>query len=98
MYIPKYYREEDSQKILAFLKQNNLAALVTFDGEKLIATHTPVEVLNLKTAGKSTATSRVQMLSIRHLASKKHCLFFRERILIFLRVGIPKLMCQLGIT
>jgi len=45
MYIPKYYREEDRQKILAFLKQNNFAALVTFDGEKPIATHTPVEVV-----------------------------------------------------
>ena len=45
MYIPKYYREEDRQKILAFLKQNNFAALVTFDGEKPITTHTPVEVV-----------------------------------------------------
>jgi transcriptional regulator len=45
LYIPKYYREEDRQKILAFLMQNNFAALVTFDGEKPIATHTPVEVV-----------------------------------------------------
>ncbi len=45
MYIPKYYREEDRQIILAFLKQNNFATLVTFDGEKPIATHTPVEVV-----------------------------------------------------
>jgi transcriptional regulator len=45
MYIPKYYREEDRQKILAFLKQNNFAALVTFDGEKPIATHAPVEIV-----------------------------------------------------
>ena len=45
MYIPKYYREEDRQKILAFLGQNNFAALVTFDGEKPIATHAPVEVV-----------------------------------------------------
>lgn len=46
MYIPKYYREEDRQKILAFLKQNNFAALVTFDGERPIATHIPVEVVD----------------------------------------------------
>ena len=45
MYIPKYYREEDRKEILAFLKQNNFAALVTFDGDKPIATHTPVEVV-----------------------------------------------------
>ena len=44
MYIPKYYREEDREKIHAFLRQNNFPAIVSFDGEKLIATHTPVEV------------------------------------------------------
>ncbi len=44
MYIPKYYREEHRQTILAFVRQNNFAALVTFDGEKPIATHIPVEV------------------------------------------------------
>ena len=45
MYIPKYYREEDHQEILTFLKQNNFPAIVSFDGERLIATHTPVEVV-----------------------------------------------------
>ena len=45
MYIPKLYREEDREKILEFLKQNNFPALVTYDGEKPIATHLPVEVL-----------------------------------------------------
>jgi transcriptional regulator len=45
VYIPKYYREEDRQKILAFLKQNNFPAIVSFDGERPIATHTPVEVV-----------------------------------------------------
>ena len=45
MYIPKYYREEDRETILAFLRKNNFAALVTFDGERPIATHIPVEVV-----------------------------------------------------
>ncbi len=45
MYIPKLYREEDREKILEFLKQNNFPAFVTHDGEKPIATHLPVEVL-----------------------------------------------------
>ena len=44
MFIPKYYREEDREKILAFLRQHNFPAIVSFDGEKLIATHTPIEV------------------------------------------------------
>jgi transcriptional regulator len=45
MYIPKLYREEDRENILEFLKQNNFPALVTHDGEKPIATHLPVEVV-----------------------------------------------------
>jgi transcriptional regulator len=45
MHIPKYYREKDSEIILAFLKQNNFPAIVTFDGKRLIATHAPVEVI-----------------------------------------------------
>lgn len=45
MYIPKLYREEDREKILEFLKQNNFPAFVTHDGEKPTATHLPVEVL-----------------------------------------------------
>ncbi len=45
MYIPKLYREEDRQTILSFLKQNNFAALVTYDGERPVATHLLVEVV-----------------------------------------------------
>ncbi len=44
MYIPILYREEDREKILAFLKQNNFPAIVSFDGEKPIAAHAPVEI------------------------------------------------------
>lgn len=45
MHIPTLYREDNREKILAFLKQNNFPALVSFDGEKPIATHIPVEVV-----------------------------------------------------
>lgn len=51
MYIPKYFREEDHEEILTFLKQNNFAALVSFDGEKPVATHVPVEVVDDETGG-----------------------------------------------
>lgn len=44
MHIPKYYREEDKTKILEFLKQNNFPAIVSHDGKKLLATHSPVEI------------------------------------------------------
>jgi transcriptional regulator len=45
MYTPKLYREEDRERILDFLKKNNFPALVTHDGDKLIATHLPVEIV-----------------------------------------------------
>lgn len=48
MYIPKLYREEDREKILDFLGANNFPALVTYDGEKPLATHLPVEVVEGK--------------------------------------------------
>jgi transcriptional regulator len=54
MYIPKLYREEDREKIIEFLKQNNFPALVTHDGEKPIATQLPVEVVETKDSGQRT--------------------------------------------
>ena len=44
MYISKLYREEDRIKILEFLKQNEFATLVTYDGEKPTASHLLFEV------------------------------------------------------
>lgn len=45
MYIPKLYREEDHETIVEFLKRNDFPALVTFDGERPVATHLPVEIV-----------------------------------------------------
>ncbi len=45
MYLPKRYLEEDHEKIVQFLKGNGFPALVSHDGEKLVATHLPVEVI-----------------------------------------------------
>jgi transcriptional regulator len=45
MYISKLYREEDRGKILEFLKQNEFATLVTYDGEKPTASHLLMEVV-----------------------------------------------------
>lgn len=45
MYISKLYREEDRAKILEFLKQNEFATLVTYDGEKPTASHLLMEVV-----------------------------------------------------
>ena len=46
MYISKLYREEDKQKILEFLHQNEFATLVTYDGEKPAASHLLMEVVD----------------------------------------------------
>ncbi len=45
MYIPKLYHEEDREKILEFLRQNEFATLVTYDGEKPTASHLLMEVV-----------------------------------------------------
>ena len=39
MYVHKYYREENREKIFEFLRQNDFATLVAFDGEKPVASH-----------------------------------------------------------
>jgi len=45
MYIHKLYREEDRVKIFEFLRQNDFATLVTYDGEKPTASHLLMEVI-----------------------------------------------------
>jgi len=45
MYIPKLYREEDRGEILEFLRQNDFAVLVTYDGEKPVASHLLMEIV-----------------------------------------------------
>ena len=42
MYLPKYYQEDDTNKLAAFMRQNSFATLVsTLEGE-LVATHLPI--------------------------------------------------------
>ena len=45
MYIPKLYREEDRVKILEFIQQNDFATLITHDGEKPVASHLLMGIL-----------------------------------------------------
>ena len=45
MYISKLYREEDRTRIMEFLKQNEFATLVAYDGEKPTASHLLMEVV-----------------------------------------------------
>jgi len=45
MYIHKFYREEDRAKIMEFLRQNEFATLVAYDGEKPAASHLLMEVV-----------------------------------------------------
>ena len=76
MYIPKYYREEDCQKLFAFLKQNNFATLVTFDGEKPIDTHTPVEFVESENGGTIYGhISRANPQKKTYNGYEVHCIF-----------------------
>src|SRR5687767_15678642 len=45
MYIHRLYREENREKILEFLRQNDFATLVTHDGEKPVASHLLMEIV-----------------------------------------------------
>ena len=45
MYISKLSREENRAKILEFLRQNEFVTVVTYDGEKPVASHLLVEVV-----------------------------------------------------
>lgn len=44
MYIHKLYREEDREKILEFMRQNDFATLVAYDGERPVASHLLMEI------------------------------------------------------
>jgi transcriptional regulator len=51
VYIPKLFREEDRERIVAFLKENNFPALVTHGPAGLAATHLVVEVMETAEGG-----------------------------------------------
>jgi transcriptional regulator len=41
MYVRSEYREEDQEKLLAFMREHSFATLVSYDGVKPVATHLP---------------------------------------------------------
>jgi transcriptional regulator len=45
MYISKLYREENREKILEFLRQDDFATVVSYDGERPVASHLLVEII-----------------------------------------------------
>jgi transcriptional regulator len=45
MFIQNHFRETDEEKIVEFIKANPFAAIVSFNGDKLIATHIPFEIV-----------------------------------------------------
>src|SRR5688572_30864268 len=44
MYVPREYREEDLEKLLAFMREHSFATLVSYDGSRPVATHLPFVV------------------------------------------------------
>jgi transcriptional regulator len=45
MHIVKYFREENREKILEFVRQNDFATLVAYDGERPVASHLLMEIV-----------------------------------------------------
>ena len=45
MHIIKFFREESRDKILEYLRQNDFATLIAYDGEKPVASHLLMEVV-----------------------------------------------------
>lgn len=45
MHIPRFFRQEDRQTILEFLRRNDFATLVAYDGEKPVASHLLFEIV-----------------------------------------------------
>ena len=45
MHIPKFFRQEDRQTIIEFLRKNDFATLVIYDGQKPVASHLLFEVV-----------------------------------------------------
>ena len=46
MYIPRRYQELDRPTVEAFMRANDFAALVSFDGERPIATHLLLDLVS----------------------------------------------------
>ena len=45
MHIPRFFRQEDRQIIVEFLRKNDFATLVLYDGQKPVASHLLFEIL-----------------------------------------------------
>jgi len=100
MYLPKLYREEDKERILEFLKRNNFAAVVSFDGERPIATHVPTEVQEDK-HGRLVIYSHMSRANPqwKTIEGKEVLLIYVQvRTPIFRLVGTTMSMCQPGTT
>ena len=54
MYIPKHYRIEDQVKLLAFMRANSFATLVSSQAEALLASHLPFVIVSSASRGAIT--------------------------------------------
>ena len=99
MYIPGYFREEDRDEIVRFIKQNNFPALITFDGERPVATHLPVEVIEDENGGLTIYghMSRANP-QWKTLGGQEVLLIFQGAHTYISARGITIRMCQPGIT
>jgi transcriptional regulator len=62
MYTPDLYKNEDSESIRAFLKENSFGILINQTNGKLCATHIPIE-LEINTQGKEILQGHISKLN-----------------------------------
>lgn len=62
MYTPEIYKNEDSESIKTFLKENSFGILINQTNGKLCATHIPIE-LEINTDGKEVLQGHISKLN-----------------------------------
>lgn len=71
MYNLSYYNEQDTEKVIAFMKDNSFAVITGFGEEYPVATHIPLEV-KVNEDGKIFLTGHLMKKTDHHIAFEKN--------------------------
>jgi transcriptional regulator len=71
MYKFPYYTEADTEKVIAFMKENSFASIIGQDSEYPVATHIPLEV-EVNDAGKIFLSGHLMKKTDHHIAFTKN--------------------------
>lgn len=71
MYKLSYFTEQDTEKVIAFMKENSFAVITGFGGQYPVATHIPLSV-EVKADGKIVFYGHLMKKTDHHLAFEKN--------------------------